>query len=255
MKVGQAQSARNSLTHAFVYAGSGSTSNRYQFDWHGTSGNITMFADNSVSINSISTGPGRLHVAGNRNYNFASGSLYRQTWTTSSSYFDYGLAPYSAAISISCDDLILSSGMLMQSDARLKQDIKPLDFDIDTYLKLDTKSFIWKRNKASDIGFIAQDLLDTELAGLLIDAVQDKRLRGDDKIEDGFALAIKYSRVPILNHRCIKVHHRCINDMNERITSLEQIIEQQQRMLDLLISNMRETDLSQYIQQDTFYNL
>ncbi len=224
-RMGKQSSSNDIATFSYVHTSDGSTSNRFSIDFYGTSGCLSAFAGNMVSVNSTSTGTGRFHVEGNNNYTFTSGSLYRQTFTdTGATFTSYGSPNYSATISISCTDNILTGGYLMRSDRRLKKNIKPLEFDINKYMGLEPVSFDWKRTNEHDIGFIAQEVLvsDDQIKAELIQPYKRNDMKGDPMINDGICLAIKYSKIPIMNHKMLKHHHTEIDELRQRIASLEE---------------------------------
>ena len=129
-----------------------------EWDFWGSSNSFTLY-ESSASFFTAQVGPSKVAISDSTNYNFASRTLYRQTFTTSASYYDYGLYSYNSAISLSMDGYVLSNGYLMRSDQRLKQNIKPLRFDVARCLSLDAVRFNWVSSNEADIGFTAQSVI------------------------------------------------------------------------------------------------
>lgn len=96
-------------------------------------------------------------TGGGQTLNYAYiGSTYDNTWQRWNSSGSIITVPLTTAAITSSGKVSASSGFFKESDARLKSDIKPLDYTLEQICAIPTVSFIM--NDQKQIGTIAQDL-------------------------------------------------------------------------------------------------
>lgn len=96
-------------------------------------------------------------TGGGQTLNYAYiGSTYENTWQRWSSSGSTVTVPLTTAAITSSGKVSASGGFFKESDARLKSDIKPLDYTLDQICSIPTVSFIM--NDQKQIGTIAQNL-------------------------------------------------------------------------------------------------
>ena len=96
-------------------------------------------------------------TGGGQTFNYAYiGSTYNNTWQRWNSSGSTITVPLTTAAITSSGKVSASGGFFKESDARLKTDIKPLDYTLDQICSIPTVSFIM--NDQKQIGTIAQNL-------------------------------------------------------------------------------------------------
>lgn len=96
-------------------------------------------------------------TGGGQTLNYAYiGSTYNNTWQRWNSSGSTVTVPLTTVAITSSGKVSASGGFFKESDARLKSDIKPLDYTLDQICSIPTVSFIM--NDQKQIGTIAQDL-------------------------------------------------------------------------------------------------
>ncbi|WP_168196474.1 tail fiber domain-containing protein [Bdellovibrio sp. NC01] len=176
----------NAADFAFYYAGSGSTSNRIDFGFHGSGKTMSIRADNRVGINNLNPST-NLDVSGAAYVN--DGSSYVQILNRPDSAFNvqnnnttkrgitlhhynhvgYVLQTYDCT-SGTCNEnlhmdyagnLWVLGGYTSGSDRRLKKEIQPLQNSLDKILRLQGVGYYWKTDEnhsRPQVGLIAQEV-------------------------------------------------------------------------------------------------
>lgn len=159
------------------------------------------------------TGPGGVTFGAGGTSIYGYGPGVAGAWTLS----NYGTGPQSYAISARFSGSITMSNILQTSDRRLKENIKPLEWDLERFYKLETKKFNLIGSDEPEIGFVAQDVLNGGWRELIGFSPNDKLKAKDEVLIDGMQLNLKYDRITIINFEMIK-------KLMERIDTLEKAL-------------------------------
>lgn len=113
-----------------------------------------------------------------------------------------------------------TNGVINTSDAREKEEIKPIKYGINEIKRLQPVSYFWKKEENSDrkIGFIAQ-----ELQEVLPETVQDKEWvikNGNLTQENAEHLGVSYSEVLPVVVKSIQEHQSTLKSLEQEIDSL-----------------------------------
>lgn len=96
----------------------------------------------------------------------------------------------------------LANSWTAKSSIRFKEDVKPLDFDMDKIMQLRPVEFVWKEDKKEDVGFIAEEV------GVVIPKIIEYENNGVD------AKGLDYTRI-------IPYLIECVKEQQKRIEKLE----------------------------------
>jgi hypothetical protein len=94
------------------------------------------------------------------------------------------------------------------SSLRFKENVANLDFDTDTFLSLDARTFDWKDSGRNDIGFIAEEV-----------AAFDERLAVADG--QGGYISMHYDKMTVYLFKVVKDLHAKVADLEAKINTLE----------------------------------
>ena len=113
---------------------------------------------------------------------------------------------------------VMASANKFPSSLRYKNNIQPLD-DAGKIMQAESKSFTWKRNGRSGIGFIAEDFDALGLTDLVI------------YNEDGQPDAIRYNLVPVYMLEVLKNQVQATEQLRQENELLKQRIEALERAI------------------------
>ena len=106
-------------------------------------------------------------------------------------------------------NLVYAGGNLIQSDKRLKNNIKDLDSQLEVVKKLKPRRFDWKKDQSSDIGFIAQEL--QKVVPELVGEAPDNEK----------TLHVAYGKLTPILVKAIQEQQKMIEKLSARIDELE----------------------------------
>ncbi len=162
-------------------------------------------------------------------------------------YFDQPLLPLSDAVydlgtaSFRWNEIFASNGVINTSDARLKKDIKPLNYGLNEIMLLKPVSYKWKNEqhgktivpdneKEVKIGFLAQDL--QQVIGEVVTSHSWKPISEEQKDvyvkKENERLGVNYSEI-------IPVAVKAIQEQQEQIEALKTSVEELKKQNELLM--------------------
>lgn len=111
-----------------------------------------------------------------------------------------------------CQDTLFAT-----SDRRTKENIEPIDFDLDHFMKLNPVSFNFKNQTRSKLGLIAQEL--NKICGEAVILVENPSMKkeNEDDIE-GFQMLVDYNCVSMLNTVAIKKILTKLDNLEAKLT-------------------------------------
>jgi hypothetical protein len=124
---------------------------------------------------------------------------------TNNTYSNLGGGPQSFSISAFFSSNILVNGgsVYATSDRRLKRDIKPLDFELAHYMKLEPVSYSYKNEDQTRIGLIAQDVL--KVCGEMVGFSENKNMKEEQEGDPvGAQLGVDYNQLAVMNCSALK---------------------------------------------------
>jgi hypothetical protein len=204
MRFGSDTSVNNCMTMQWSYAGSGSGSNKLQFDPYGSSNALVIQCDGKIGVGTA-TPSCPLHVPNTTSVTLAAGGqtiYYMQTNVATTA--NLGIGPQSFNISAIFGGAIQTVGIYTTSDRRLKTDIQSFDISDENYLKFEPVSFKYKsETNKTDIGLIAQDV--AKIEGCLINVCESQNAHKEtDEDLEGYMLSVDYSKLAVINLSIIK---------------------------------------------------
>ena len=148
-----------------------------------------------------------LDVNGNNGIVFGAGGFNVYSFAFgggSTSVTSFGLGPLSVAISIRASNSITCSSLVQTSDRRLKENIKPLEIDLDKFYELNPIKYNLIGENDINIGLIAQDVLNAGFTHL-VGFVENPFMKAKDEVlVDHIQLVLKYDRITMINMMQIK---------------------------------------------------
>jgi len=103
---------------------------------------------------------------------------------------------------------ITTTALVETSAQRYKEDIKPLESQLEKVNKLNPVNFTWKENKKEDVGFIAEEM--QEIFPELVSESADGQVEG-----------IQYSKLTAVLVKALQEQQKQINDLKEEIFILK----------------------------------
>ena len=133
-------------------------------------------------------------------------NTYRFPISTGGASTNLGGGPVSFSISayFSSNLLVQGGSIYTTSDRRLKRDIKPIDFDLDHYLKLEPVSYMYKNENQPRLGLIAQEVM--KVCSEMVGFSENENLKKetDDDPEDGVQYTVDYNQLSVMNTAALK---------------------------------------------------
>ena len=120
--------------------------------------------------------------------------------------------------SFHADADVIAYSTTVASDGRLKENVNPLKYGLDELLKIQPVSYDWKLdNRGSDIGVIAQDLLE-----IIPEVITKTEMIGDTRKwfeenypnEEPFKYGVDYAKLTLILINSVK-------ELEERVRKLE----------------------------------
>lgn len=110
------------------------------------------------------------------------------------------------------------------SDRRLKKDIKPLDFTLEHYSKLNPVSYKWKNTEKIMLGLIAQECKD--ICGEAITAVENENMKKETEDDpEGYQLTVDYNCINMMNVVAIKKLISENDNLKQELNEMKKIID------------------------------
>jgi len=135
-------------------------------------------------------------------------------------------------------EVFATNGMINTSDARLKRDVKSLNYGLAEILNLKPVSFKWKEVSTTDnnLGFLAQDLLEV-IPEVVVTHENLRTKNGFEKIPVE-NLGVRYNQlIPILTH-AIQEQQTMIDKSKQEIISLEKRVSAQDQLIQDLLTRI-----------------
>jgi hypothetical protein len=208
----------SSTTNGPIFIGSQNASD-LRFGTQNTTSMVLTTTDHLLIGTTTDAAP--LTVNGTSTYTvvpFAT-NTYRFPISTGGSSTNLGGGPVSFSISayFSSNILVQGGSVYTTSDRRLKRDIKPIEFDLDHYLKLEPVSYMYKNEDQPRLGLIAQDVM--KVCSEMVGFSENENLKKetDDDPEDGVQYTVDYNQLSVINTAAIKL-------LIDRVKDLELIV-------------------------------
>jgi hypothetical protein len=224
--LGKENSVKNQAEISFYYDSSGSNSNRLEFGFYGGS-TVYLLANGRVGVGTstpscgldVATGENSVTFTTNVAVNSLSYAISSNSWT------NFGGGPYSANICARFRGSVwIQDRLWATSDRRLKDDIKPIDFDLEHYSKLNPVSYKWKNQQAVQLGLIAQEV--KSICSEAVSYTQNENMQGgDDDEPEGYQLTVDYNCVNMMNVVVIKKLIGRVEDQQRQIDSLRDLVD------------------------------
>lgn len=117
------------------------------------------------------------------------------------------------------DDIYVNNSVYTSSDRRLKQNIQPIDVDIERYKLLEPSSYTYTNQSKTKIGLIAQDVM--HVCGEAISITENENMKVIDEGDiEGIQLGVEYNAITVLNVSIIKQLITRIEEMQAQIDDL-----------------------------------
>ncbi|KAF1776085.1 Intramolecular chaperone auto-processing domain [Phytophthora cactorum] len=217
------------MTLTWVPLSSGSSGNYLSVDPYSSANALVVNCNGRVSIGTT-TPVAPFQVATQTSYTWGAGTLdtiYRLR--TDSGATETGTAPITYSVmSAMFNRYIGASAMVIRSDHRLKEDIKPVPIERvrGLYNEIEVKSYRWKAHpdKQPVLGLIAQDLLERGFIDLVAQTPNDDlelQHSSDPYLEPvGIQLSADYPKLTCYNMRMIQHLAQEIEDLKRKISEL-----------------------------------
>lgn len=151
----------------------------------------------ALHISGTGTGGPTFGSGGTNIYGYTGSS---GTWTGSG----YGVGPQAYAMSLFCTGSASFSNIMQTSDRRLKENIKPLELDLDKFYELKPVKYNLIGEETTEIGLISQEVMNAGYSELVAFVANPEMKAEDEVLVDGVQLNMKYDRIAIVNMMMIK---------------------------------------------------
>lgn len=207
-RLGHSDTSRNSFSFTYFHSSSGSTSNRLSIQPSGFSDSLVISSGGYVGIGTSNpTAP--LHVATvlssiTTTTNIAV-NTYVYTIANGGTNQNLGGGPVSVS-NVSARfsaNVWIQDSIFCTSDRRMKKDIKPIEFDLDHYSKLNPVSYQFINESKTSLGLIAQELL--PICSEAVNLVPNERMKVEQEGDiENVMMLVDYNSINIMNVVAIK---------------------------------------------------
>lgn len=239
---GQSASAANQAELSFYYAGSGSSSNRFDIGFYG--GVVASFVQSGRFAIGSTSPRAPLDVVSTVSYQAQPNTgIQYGLLTAASNTFPTGPSASYNTSAVFTGALVVASISVI-SDRRLKRDIEDIpSVAIDAFEKLDAKVYRYKSNLSKvELGFIAQDLIKAQLPEL-VHMIPNENLKKESQYDlDGVQLQLNYEAMIPLLQCSIKRLIAKVDILVDHITQMETESEKQEariKYLESIISDQK----------------
>lgn len=226
ISLGRSNDLKNQAEISFYYNGSGDNGNRLDFGFYGgalmyllANGRLGLGTSSPSCGLDVATGENSVTFTTNIGVNSLSYAISSNSWT------NFGGGPYSANICARFRGSVwIQDRLWATSDRRLKDEIKPLDFDLEHFRKLNPVSYKWKNQQSVQLGLIAQDVKNV-CAEAVSYTENDNMIGGSEDEPAGVQLTVDYNAINMMNVTAIKKLIEINKDQQKQIDSLRDIVD------------------------------
>lgn len=218
--LGRSSDTRNQAEISFFYDGNGSTNNRLEFGFFGGA-NMWLLASGRLGIGTNSPRT-TLEVSGNNNVTTIPIGTNTFSYNISNNtYTNHGGGPFVYSVCAFFNGNIhVQNSIFATSDRRLKDNIKPIELDLEHYKKINPVTYSYKNEKKMQCGFIAQEM--KEVCGEAVIYSENENLKKESEDdEEGVQLNINYNQIIALNTAAIKKLISKIQELEAKIEKIQ----------------------------------
>jgi len=197
--------------------GIGTTSPSYELDVRGSSADSRIYLDDgatgaAIYLRSNGSGEAGLYISSNSRITRAGGDLniianaIDMNLSTDNGSTNHLRIDTSGNVTIN-NDLFVEGTLTETSAKRFKENIQPLESQLENIEKLNPVSFDWKKDGKSDIGLIAEEV--KEIIPTLVSE------------EDGEVKGIQYTKLTAILIKAVQEQQKQINELKEEIFILK----------------------------------